>query len=127
MFRDDAFEPMRAGGPEEFLSVRLNLFREPDRPFTASEDRLQQQPALPLRQPPQVAAVEIKEIEGIKDDGACLIGRRQPPKGALQHAEIGYSLLHRAGGLAVEGGRRRATARCRRSQEIGSSNRCRRA
>lgn len=118
----------QSGGPEEFLSVRLNLFREPDRPFAASEDRLQQQPALPLR---QAGASRGDRYKGNRSHKR----RRNLFHRATAAAKAGAAACrnrifpsHRARRPRRRGwpSSRRAIARRRRSQEIGSSNRSRR-
>lgn len=82
----------------------MDLFRKADGPFPAGDKRLEQSPALAQRQPAQAAAVEIKEIEGIEEDGAGFIRRWQGAERTLQHPEVRTAVVVEHNGFAIEDG-----------------------
>ena len=93
--RDDAFQADLAGVREHLLAVDLEAFAELD--VGAGDDLLQFGLAPEQRQLPEVAAVEVQQIERHQDDAGGLSLQL-----VLQHREIGGAVGGRHDDLAVD-------------------------
>jgi len=71
MLRDYALKTMHTSISQKELSIGIEFFRQPDCAGSILEQSVQQVPARCEFQTGQIVAIEVKQIESVKDRFSC--------------------------------------------------------